>query len=186
MTTETPEPDDGRGKSVAEIEREIDRTRAELGAVLGAIERQIGPRQLLERGADMLKETLGGGGGMVGETMRNHPLPLALIGAGLGWLLVEATAGSGTEGIAASSAADGEYAYARTKTPMGDAAGGVDGAPSRTRDRIRRGIEENPLALGVIGLLAGAALGLLLPKTKVEERWLGKPPAPVPDGTDGG
>jgi hypothetical protein len=185
MTIEPAGRTHGRGKTVSEIEEEINRTRAELGAVLGAIEREIAPRQLLERGADMLKDTLSGGGGAVGDTLRNHPLPLALIGAGLGWLLVGVTAGSGTAAAAAAGEAVGEYAYARTKTPIGGDAGG-DGALSRARERVRRGIEQNPLALGVIGLLAGAALGLLLPKTKLEERWLGEPPAPVVDESDAG
>lgn len=41
------------------------------------------------------------------------------------------------------------------------------------RERAERGIQENPLALAGLGLLAGMAVGLLLPRTRQENRYLG-------------
>lgn len=79
---------DATGKTAKEIEQDIGETRAELGEILDALERQLSPRQLLERGVDMLKDTMSGDTTGLGETLRSHPIPLALIGAGLGWLLM--------------------------------------------------------------------------------------------------
>jgi len=79
---------DAAGKTAKEIEQDIGETRAELGEILDALERQLSPRQLLERGVDMLKDTMSGDTTGLAETLRSHPIPLALIGAGLGWLLM--------------------------------------------------------------------------------------------------
>lgn len=174
--------DDAHGKSAAEIENEINSARAELGAVLDALERRLAPRQLLERGVDMLKETLTSDGGVAVETLRNHPVPLALIGAGVGWLLVEATAGVTAGSLAQSGEELAGYAYARTKPQVRAAVSSVDTAMSRARDRYRRAIEDNPLALGLIGLVAGATMALLLPRSAAEKRWFGEPTAEAAAG----
>jgi len=156
---------DSRGKSPAEIEHDIAATRAELGAVLDTLERRLAPRQLLEHGMDRLRDTMKGkGGGIVGETLRGHPVPLALIGAGIGWLVVGDKAGKETAG----------YAYARTKPRVSAAADTATETAGRSaRGGIARAIEDHPLALGILGLMAGAALALMLPAGKIEERWIG-------------
>lgn len=87
---------DPGGKSPQEIEGDIMRTRAQLGEILDALERQLGPRQLLARGADVLKDAMSGNAGKIGEVLRDNPVPLALIGAGVGWLLIS---GSGSGGL---------------------------------------------------------------------------------------
>ena len=61
------------------------RTRAELGETLDALERKLAPRQLLEKGVDMLRDTMDGNLGRVGEALRANPIPLALVAGGLGW-----------------------------------------------------------------------------------------------------
>ncbi|MGH7087647.1 MAG: DUF3618 domain-containing protein, partial [Stellaceae bacterium] len=76
------------GKSAAEIEKDITETRAELGAVLDAIERRLQPRRLLELGMYTLRDKMDENGGIIGYTLRNNPVPLALIGAGISWLLI--------------------------------------------------------------------------------------------------
>jgi hypothetical protein len=82
-------PADG-GKSPEEIEAEIARTREHLTATLDALERQIAPRHLMEKGAEMLKDSIKGNLDTrgLGETLRENPIPIALIGIGLGWLML--------------------------------------------------------------------------------------------------
>lgn len=91
----SPRPEDAGydsgGKSPQQIEGDITETRAQLGEILDELERKLAPRHLLERGVDMLKDTMSGEGGGIGETVRNHPVPLALIGIGVGWMLMSAT-----------------------------------------------------------------------------------------------
>jgi ElaB/YqjD/DUF883 family membrane-anchored ribosome-binding protein len=81
-----------------EIERtEIERTRAEMGETVDAIQERISPENLKEEAKDRVKEATVGraqeaGSGIV-ETIRANPLPAALTGIGLGWLLVSTIRG---------------------------------------------------------------------------------------------
>ncbi|HZB92940.1 MAG TPA: DUF3618 domain-containing protein [Stellaceae bacterium] len=245
-----PRPDggyDATGKSPEQIEHDIVETRAELGEILDAIERRLAPRHLVERGIDMMKDTMTGENGGLADTLRSYPVPLALIGVGVGWLLMSETTrarigeyggalkdrvadaaqsageragefvgemrdkvaggGAGAESGAAAAPSPTEsasYAYARQKTgeamhkasaaagaaghrlgatlERGQQAGrtawqqarsyahGAGGQLNRAGDRFGELMQEHPLALGALGLLAGAAIALLLPKSGIEER----------------
>ena len=217
---------DAAGKSPHEIERDIADTRAELGMLLDEIERRLAPRQLLERGMDMLKDTMRGDATGLGETLRQNSVPLALIGVGVGWMLlsegtrgrVSARAGdlarqlrdkmkSGKTGTEPGDAAvygseelveepSAGYAYARQKSDrvmgeaqeprsrVGDAArhgvrraGEYAGAAGERlndmRSRLGVLVEDRPLALGALGILAGAVVALLLPRSELEDRLVG-------------
>ncbi|HEV2550207.1 MAG TPA: DUF3618 domain-containing protein [Stellaceae bacterium] len=208
---------DGAGKSPQEIEHDIADTRAELGELLDEIERRLAPRQLLERGMNMLKDATG-----LGETIRRNPVPLALIGVGVGWMLLS----EGTRGRVSERAGDlarqlrdkvtgstastepgdpaayaleepaAGYAYARQKS--GRVMGEAEERPSRLSDAARQGmerageyagaagerlndmrsrigalVEDRPLVLGVLGILAGALVALLLPRRELEDRLVG-------------
>src|SRR5690349_4624426 len=101
-------PYDAAGKSADEIEQDIAETRGQLGAILDALEHQLAPRRLLDRGVDMLKDTMtgAGGGSGVADSLRRHPVPLALLGVGLGWMAVSMT-GRGRLGERVSGALHG-------------------------------------------------------------------------------
>jgi hypothetical protein len=213
MTIEN-EPYDPHGKSAAEIEHDIGETRAELGAVLDALERRLQPRHLLELGMDKLRDKMDENGGLIGDTLRNHPVPLALIGAGIGWLVVANFAGDRpaqlardvggrlsdaarqvgdktralADGMFGQDSGEGPemaqdlygageemagYAYARTKPRVAAGAAAAVETANRARVRVSRAIVEDPLVLGVIGLFAGLALALVLPRSGAEERLIG-------------
>lgn len=80
-------------RSPAEIERDIDRTRVELALTFDALERRLGARHLVEKGFDMLKETLGNNDAWNRslEVIRANPVPVALIGFGAAWLVANQT-----------------------------------------------------------------------------------------------
>jgi Protein of unknown function (DUF3618) len=105
------------GKRPDEIEAEIARTRSELAETLEALEDRLAPRQLLEKGLDMVRDSMDGQSGKIGETLRNNPVPLALIGIGLGWLMLS---GGGRSG-------EGGGYRRRIGSAVGDAAGAVTG-----------------------------------------------------------
>jgi hypothetical protein len=136
-----------------EIEAEIARTRAGLGDTLGAIEDRLAPRQFLEKGIEMIRN--GGDVGRIGQILKDNPIPLALIGAGLGWLMLSQTGAGRQIGSAAADAAgavgervrglvgrgEGDYAHAWTKRedaarraaadmPSGSAYGGGAESPA--------------------------------------------------------
>ena len=73
-------------RSPAEIERDIEATRASLVNTVGEIERRLTPGRILDNVLD---------GALNGrdrhdfvELVRRHPIPVALVGAGLVWLLL--------------------------------------------------------------------------------------------------
>jgi ElaB/YqjD/DUF883 family membrane-anchored ribosome-binding protein len=80
-----------------EMERtraEIVRTRADMSETVDAIQGRLSPENLKEQAKDRVKEATVGraqeaGSGIV-ETIRANPVPAALTGIGLGWLLMSA------------------------------------------------------------------------------------------------
>jgi len=239
---------DATGKSADEIEQDIAETRGQLGAILDALEHQLAPRHLLDRGVDMLKDTMTGAGSSgLADTLRRHPVPLALLGVGLGWMAVSMTGRSGrlgervsgalhdaghragelaghmrekmagmTLGDAAEStpgpypgAEPADYAYAREKSgeAMAETRGAVRDKIVRAqaagsaalaqasgyagkageklqdaRDGLTRLIEDHPIAVGALGLVAGAVMAALLPRSDAEERLVGPAGEQLRDG----
>jgi hypothetical protein len=171
-------------QSATEIETEIRRTRAKLGLTLDALEHQLAPRQLIGKGVDMITQSIKGNEAVwidVGETVRANPIPLALIGVGVAWLLATnlGIAGGSAEGDAASGTGAarsvrkaagaaleraGEYAeYAKPATEQARHAG----------QSLRPSVERHPLLVGLAGLICGAAIAALLPSSKRERDWVG-------------
>jgi ElaB/YqjD/DUF883 family membrane-anchored ribosome-binding protein len=75
--------------SSAQLEREAEQARAELAQTLDELRERITPGQLVDQAVDYAKDS---GGGMfvrnLGNQMTANPLPVALIGAGLAWLML--------------------------------------------------------------------------------------------------
>jgi ElaB/YqjD/DUF883 family membrane-anchored ribosome-binding protein len=211
----------------AEIERtrvEIERTRADMSETVDAIQDRLSPESLKEQAKDRVKEATVGraqeaGSGIVG-TIRSNPLPAALTGIGLGWLLMSAR----RQGPARGSYRNGAYAYdyppryeergsspgqavERTRDRAGEAATQVQDKAGqvasqaqdkagqvanqaqdrasrlgeqaryqarRAGDGFQRILQENPLAVGALGVGVGAAVGLAIPETTREHEVMGE------------
>lgn len=80
------------------IRRDIRGTRSEMDDTVDAIERKLTPGSLLDEVLDRFRGPDGGGlsdmASGVGDTVRRHPVPLALMGLGLGWMAIERMTGS--------------------------------------------------------------------------------------------
>ena len=77
---------------MAEIERRIARTRAELSLTLDAAAIELAPRHLVEQGVEMITDFLSANrpdGISFGAALRADPVPMALIGLGVAWLVAE-------------------------------------------------------------------------------------------------
>ena len=72
------------GKSLHEIEEDIARTRVRLGATIDALERELAPRRV----AEVLRNSIEPRPGPLPAQARDYAIPLALIVAGLGWLVL--------------------------------------------------------------------------------------------------
>ena len=177
---------DGNGngsRRPQEIQAEIQRTRREMDGTLHAIENRLTPGQLYDQGMQYLRNN----GGTeflsnLGEQAKRNPMPVALAGIGLAWLMATAKDGSGTP--------------LETATSVRDSAADVREGARRQVDRARSGFDtmmrEQPLALGAVGLAIGVLCAALAPRTAPEERIAGKidevanRPSTPPEGAAGG
>ena len=221
-------------RSSQQIQADIERRRGELDRTLTLLERQLQPRRLVDQGIDYLRDN-GASEYLsnLGRATREQPLPLALVGVGLAWLMMtngrttngyrvdgrfDANMGGRTDGrdmgdVMSDTAAEagsrvGQAADAvrQRASELGDAmshamsqtrdaaqrttqslSGAADAARGRAAQlsdatvqgaqRLRSGydhlVNEQPLALGAIGLAIGAVLAAAAPRTPQEDEWMG-------------
>jgi ElaB/YqjD/DUF883 family membrane-anchored ribosome-binding protein len=131
-----------------EIERtraEIERTRADMSETVDAIQERLSPENLKEQAKDRVKDaTVGkakGAGNSVVETIKENPLPAALTGLGIGWILAKARQRSTSpplhireyEAAGASPTTYDQPPYADDYIAEGSTTGRV---VERTRDKV--------------------------------------------------
>jgi ElaB/YqjD/DUF883 family membrane-anchored ribosome-binding protein len=116
-------------RSSEQIQADIQRTRADLDRTLTLLERKLEPRRLLDQGVHYLRdngarEYLSN----LGRAAREQPVPLALVGVGLAWMMMTSgrSHGSVTDGRAFGDALGSAAADARAR-----AGEGVEGLRSR-------------------------------------------------------
>lgn len=73
-------------RSPEEIRREIERTRSHMDETVDAIGDKLSPGRFVD---ELWARAQTEGAAAVTNTLREHPIPFALIGAGLGWLVME-------------------------------------------------------------------------------------------------
>jgi ElaB/YqjD/DUF883 family membrane-anchored ribosome-binding protein len=82
--------DNSSEKSSADIQREIDVDRERIEARIGAIQERMSPGQLVD---EVLAYAKGSGGGEyvsnLGKALKANPLPVALMGVSLAWLMAK-------------------------------------------------------------------------------------------------
>lgn len=212
-------------RSSQQIQADIERRRSDLDRTLTLLEGRLQPRRLVDQGIDYLRdhgasEYLSN----LGRATREQPLPLALVGVGLAWLMMtngrsaggsssrvdgrdmgEAMGDSAADaGSRVGQAADairsraGEVGDAvshamsqtrdaaqRTSQTLSDAASATRARAAQLGDATRQGaqklrsgydqlVNEQPLALGAIGLALGAVLAATAPRTRPEDEWMGE------------
>jgi hypothetical protein len=199
-------------KDPAELEREIDQQRAEIGNIVHALENKLSPGELIDTALGYVK---GGGGEFfsnLSNTVKANPVPTVLTSIGLLWMM------AGQNRQPHSNVTTASYNGASTGPSMGEklsakAAGAKQQGANikdkasqmshnvseslgnaRTRasdsgrhaserlrggaDRARGGfnqlLQEQPLALGAIGIALGALLAASVPSTRREDEMLGE------------
>ena len=99
-----PDRPEDNGRNTAAIRADIERTRARLGETVEALGGQLNPSHLAQRAKDHLreatigkvqhmasnaKERIGETGRGLADTIRENPIPAAMVAAGIGWLLLK-------------------------------------------------------------------------------------------------
>lgn len=82
--TDRSAPMGSSGADVEHLEREVHTRRSRLGETMHTVRDRLSPRHM-GRG---LAEGMSGTGSAIAGAVRNNPVPMALIGAGIGWLLL--------------------------------------------------------------------------------------------------
>lgn len=194
-----------------EIQADIQRTRSRLDETLSAVEQRLDPKQLMDQGWHYLRSH-GATEYFVslGDAAKRQPLPLALVGTGLAWLMLSdnrhslrsdisldhssnalsdnnSRSSHTTETVksavhsATHKLAEKRDAATHTIADMGNkVSGAVTGTfekVTHNAQRVKSGyehmLEEQPLALGAIGLALGALLAASAPRTRQENRMMG-------------
>ena len=180
-----------------EIQAEIARTRGDMAATLTAIEQRLTPGQLVDQGLDYLRNS--GARQYVsnlGESVKSNPIPLALMGIGMAWLMAtgnrrpssghESSFGSASSGPGMMERASEGMSSAKDRlsqtTQSAKERVGQIGQAARERvgqlGQTARGqmelVREQPLALGAIGFAIGALMAAGLPRTRQEDELMGE------------
>jgi ElaB/YqjD/DUF883 family membrane-anchored ribosome-binding protein len=75
-------------RSPEEIESDIERTRADFSSTIDAIQQKLTPREMMDQAVDYaLSTTPGAFGANLVNSIRDNPIPVALIGLGVAWLM---------------------------------------------------------------------------------------------------
>lgn len=199
-------------KDPAELEREIDQQRAEIGNIVHALESKLSPGELIDTALGYVKGGSGEFFSNLSNTVKANPVPTVLTSIGLLWMM------AGQNRQPHSSVTTARYSGAATGPSIGEklsakAAGikqqganikdkasqmshnvseSLGNARSRASDsgrhaseRLRGGadrarggfnhlLQEQPLALGAIGIALGALLAASVPPTRREDEMLGE------------
>ncbi|CCV15394.1 hypothetical protein [Mesorhizobium sp. STM 4661] len=137
-------------KSAAELEREADIARAKVSDTADSIRNKMSPGQLIDEFAGIF--TGGDGSAMLGNLraqVRDNPLPLTLVGAGLAWLMLGSGASHGS-GASASQAGRNANDVSQDGDRDDDFGNEVSGIGARVSDASK-------LAASVVSDAAGVA-----------------------------
>ena len=148
-----------------------------------------GAQELVSGAADTASQvvssvgrTAGGASSSLLETVRQNPLPAALVGVGIAWLLRNRDAssasgsyqpGMGTSPGAALGATVGDLA-SRAKDQAGALGNQTQTQAQQAQGQLQRVLNDNPLAVGAVALGLGAAVGLAAPPTRQESQLMGQ------------
>ena len=157
-----------------EIQAEIEHTRRQMDGTLSAIEQRLTPGQLVDQGLSYLKNS--GGAefvGNLGDQAKQNPLPVALVGIGLAWLMATRQSPGAQPEYDSSRPGLGERA-SQAKAKLGEVGETTRQRVAAAKSGLDTLLHEQPLALGAVGLAIGALAAALAPRTTQEEQIAGK------------
>lgn len=187
-------------KDPNQLEREVDERRAHMGETLNALEEKLSPNHLIEQVLDYSRKNGGEFSRNLVNTVKNNPVPTLLTAVGLAWLMSgqnkstpayqthstqthstgDSTAsryGTHADTSTSHSAANIKHRAADMTSHLRDQAQQSSESLRHQGQRARAGfsqlLEEQPLAIGALGIAVGALLGGSLPSTQAEDRLMG-------------
>lgn len=190
-------------KDPAQLEREIDMQRDHISELVDALGSKLSPGDMFERVLSYTKGGSREFAGNLGDTVRSNPVPTLLTAAGMLWLYAGSRNGGGYHAGSSTSTKPRVGERARhAREEVGERVQHVresaqhlrEGASEKfdsarrtahdladsTRHGVQRAnqgyhdmLENNPLALGAMGVAAGALIGAMFPVTRKEDELMG-------------
>lgn len=137
------DPGFGADRNSDQIRSDIDRTRADMDETFNALESKLTPGQIAEEAWGLFKGGSSAGATKLLAIVRQHPLPSAVIGLGVGWLLVESSRRSepgydGYDGYDSGESwkRESQGGLAAAKDKVKDVAGSAKEAVSNAADTV--------------------------------------------------
>jgi hypothetical protein len=178
---------------VQQIKAEISETQVELQQTVAEIQERLSPSHLKDQAANTVRDATIG---KVQDMMQgnNNMIPYALIGIGAAWLIASRQSSSNRQwngysthdrgweggggyynpsGTGSERSTTDEWKAAASERTS-EVAARARVAASRARNRWESMLDDNPMALGIAALAAGALIGGSLPQTDVENEYLGE------------
>ncbi len=178
------EPETSGSKSSAEIEREIEQTRARMSEGIDTISEKLRPGHLAQSAVESVGDQARQTGSRLANVIRESPIPVAAIGLGFTWLVAQQRSKRGLARYGYRGPERRISGYPERRRGLGTRSGatvGAAGAPvermselgSEAKERMQRMIDQNPLAVTAGAVVLGLAAGLLLPGTRREDELMG-------------
>lgn len=190
-------------KSPEQLEREIDEERAHIRHTLDVLEGKLSPGELFDKVLGYTKRNSGEFSRNLVNTVTHNPIPTLMTAIGITWMLYqqnrpgssyeagdswsygESSSGEGLKDKASHLKDSAGNAKQRASDKAHQAAEGMrqrtDHIKQSGREqaqKVSQGfnhmLEEQPLALGALGIALGALLGASLPSTRREDRMMGE------------
>jgi DNA anti-recombination protein RmuC len=184
-----------------ELEHRIEQTQERIAENIDELTKRLNPTRMKDQAVQSLSESLNLKGlqHMVGdlrgtlkssvqdsgvkmlEGVKHNPASAALLGVGAGLLAVGGVMAAKTD----VQASETHSVYDERMRGMvntiessnmeqGSGKYGLQYEAQRAKDGLGRVLESQPIAVGAVALLAGAAIGLLLPRTRYEDSLMGE------------
>lgn len=169
------------------IQADIHRTRERLDETIEAVKDRLSPGELFNQVTNYFRHN--GGSMNVGSkagdwlsglarTIKDNPIPVALIGIGLIGLIKDDkhdTRSLDRERQPDQPANEGEPSGAEAASEkVQELATEARESLERGYQKVRQRLEDDPIVLGALGIALGAALGAGLPRTRFEDEKLGE------------
>jgi hypothetical protein len=177
---------------VDEIRQEIQQIRDEMEHTIMAIQERISPQHLMDQAREAVQEVMHGAaedaaqnvrdsaanaGSAALRVIREHPIPVAVAGLGVSWLLTHRpdpahARQTVTEARDQIGGAVGDAVNRAQDATQQIGSQGATGA-NRAGGLLHQAIHDNPLAVGTAVLALGAVVALAIPQTPQEHQLMG-------------
>jgi ElaB/YqjD/DUF883 family membrane-anchored ribosome-binding protein len=178
-----------------ERRQEIQHIRDEMGHTIETIQERVSPQHLVDQAREAVGEVMQGAAADVADvaknardsaasagsaawnTVREHPIPVALAGLGLGWLLTRRPqaqqAGQRLSEVREQIAGPVTSAVSQVQETGQQIGSQAATQLNRAGGQVQQTLRDNPLAVGAAALAIGAVVGLAVPQTQQEHRLMG-------------